>query len=282
MPNNFYNILVPVDFSSRSKWAITKAIELANTLKCNIHLVHVVPGYAVPLLSADDYTVGYDATGDMEYAAKKLRQLREEYQHHICSGGNIEISVLHGNPQAELAKYIQHYQMDLVIKGLARFNLLHRIWSTVSIGRLARKTNVPVLAVTSGGLVSHFKKIVLPLNGHIPMRRIRLAAMLGRHFKSTIYVLSLRNGEQHNLPLVNETLEVIQSLTTIPVQSFILEGKNLAKATLDFSKKINADLIMITTLKDFFLPGWWNRITQKLLSYKSSIPVITMEHNGNE
>jgi len=106
--------------------------------------------------------------------------------------------------------------------------------------------------------------------------------MLGRHFKSTIYVLSLRNGEQHNLPLVNETLEVIQSLTTIPVQSFILEGKNLAKATLDFSKKINADLIMITTLKDFFLPGWWNRITQKLLSYKSSIPVITMEHNGNE
>jgi len=283
MPNQFYNILVPVDFSSRSRWAISKAIELANTLKCNIHLVHVAQDFTMPLIGGDGYAVGYDITSDMEYAAHKLRRLKDEYELHLCSGGNIEISVLHGNPQTELSNYIQQYQMDLVIKGLARFNLLHRVWSTVSISRLARKTNVPVLAVTAGGLVSHFKKIVLPLNGRIPMRRIRLAAMLGRYFKSTIYVLSLRNEqEEHNLPIVNETLEVIQSLTTIPVQSFILEGKNLAKATLDFSKKINADLIMINTLKDFFLPGWWNRVTKKLLSYKSSIPVITMEHNDND
>jgi len=85
-------------------------------------------------------------------------ELKEAYQPHLCSGGTIEISVLHGNTQAELKKYIEQYKMDMVIKGLSKFNLFHRILSTVSISRLARKTNVPVLAVRATGLVSHFKK----------------------------------------------------------------------------------------------------------------------------
>ena len=42
MPKQLFNILVPVDFSAKDKWAIAKAIELANSLDCNIHFVHVV------------------------------------------------------------------------------------------------------------------------------------------------------------------------------------------------------------------------------------------------
>jgi nucleotide-binding universal stress UspA family protein len=279
MPNSVYNVLVPVDFSSRSKWAIAKAIELANSFRCNIHLVHVVSYFTVPVLEADTgYTLGYNVSADMEYASKRLKQLKEQYQHHMCSGSKIEISILNGNPQTELKKYIVQYQMDLLIKGLSKFNLLHRIWSTVSISSMVRKTNIPVLAVRASGLVCHFKKIVLPVHDEIPMRRIRLAAALGRHFKSTIYILSVKNSAGHHLPLLSETLEIIQSLTSIPVQSIMLEGKNLAQATLDFSKKINADLIMISSIKEFCLPGFWNKFTKKLLSYQSNIPVITVDH----
>lgn len=281
MPNYFYNILVPVDFTSRTKWAIAKAVELANTFKCNIHLVHVITTIHLPAVDKDaGYMLAYNVSPDMELAGKKLKQLKDLYLHHVCSGGKIEISVLYGNPQSALAKYIEQYQIDMMIKGLSKFNLLHRIWSTISISRLVRKTNIPVLAVRSTGLICHFKKIVLPLHDQIPMRRIRLAAMLGRYFKSTIYVLCVRNKNvEHHLPLLNETLEVIQSLTTIPVQSIMLEGKNIAEATLKFSKKINADLIMISSIKEFCLPGFWNKLTRNLLSYKSNIPVLTIDHN---
>jgi hypothetical protein len=71
-------------------------------------------------------------------------------------------------------------------------------------------------------------------------------------------------------------LEIIQSISTTPVQGIILEGKNLAKSTIDFAKKINGDLIMIYPLKEFNLPGWWSRLTNKLLSYGSRVPVLTM------
>ena len=279
MSSKLYNILVPVSFSTKDKWAMAKAVELANALNCNIHLVHVVSKNIIPLVPVEASNFyPYDYTADLKDAQDRLIKLKDDYRQHLCCKGKIEISVLHGNEQEELAKYIRLFDMNLVIKGLAKFNLVHRMVSSVSVSSLARKTNVPVLAVMASGLVSHFKKIVLPLSDDIPMSRIRFAAMLGRYFKSTIYVLALKkeNGE-HNFPVLSQTLEILESITTIPVQSIILEGKNLALCTLAFSKKVNADLIMINSIKDFYLPGLWNRLTKKLISYTSGIPVLTID-----
>jgi len=271
MPGQLYNILVPIDFKARNRWALTKAVELSNGFGCNIHLVHV--------RSKQDKMFAR-RTGQ-EVAFRKLEQLRSEYRQQICGEGRIEISVLSGNRSQELQHYIQKYEMDLVITGLSRFNLLDRLASSVSISRLATKTQLPILAVRSSGLVCHYKKIVLPVSGEVPIRQIRLAALLGRAFRSTVYFVSLRqhaDGEHKNLLV--QALEVVQSISTVPVQSFLLEGKNLAKSTLEFSRKINADLIMVNPVRDFRLPGLWNRITNKLLSYGSKIPVMTMSNKG--
>lgn len=280
MPSQLYNILVPVSFTSRDKWAIAKAIELSNALHANIHLVHVVCKHVLPVLPVESgYWFPYDYTADMKNAQDKLVLLRDRYAPHLCGNSVIEISVLQGSLQEAITGYIRRYAMDLVVTGLARFNLLHRLLSSVSISVLTRKISIPVLAVMPGGLVSHFKKIVLPLHNDLPMKRIRLAALLGRHFKSTIYVVALRREQEQELSLLSQTLEVIGSITTVPVQSIIMEGRNLALSTIRFSKKINADLIMINPVREFLLPGRWNRMTQKFLSYGSTIPVLTVEQD---
>jgi hypothetical protein len=113
------------------------------------------------------------------------------------------------------------------------------------------------------------------------MRQIRLAALLGRAFKSTVYFVSLRkHANDTTKGILDTALEMVQSISTIPVQCFLLEGQNLAKSTLEFSKKINADLIMVNPIKDFRLPGLWNKLTNKLLSYGSRIPVVTVASNN--
>lgn len=280
MPHQFYNILVPVDFSGKNKWAIAKAIELANNFRCNIHLVHVVtPPFYSRLPIGLDSVLPYDSAAEMASAGRKLEKLRDHYRHHLSSG-SMEISILQGWHSDQLSDYIRQYDMDLVVIGLSKFNLANRIWSSVSISRLARKTNVPVLAIRSSGLISHFKKIVLPLGNEVPVRRIKMATMLARSFKSTVYLVSLRKDDNVAEHVLNTALEVVQSISTIPVQSFMLEGKNLAKSTLEFSRRINADLIMAHPFKEFHMPGWWNRITRKILSYGSNIPVMTVQKNA--
>lgn len=266
MANKLYNILVPIDFTTKNKWAIAKAIELSNSFNCNVHLVHIA--------GTNQF---FHRNANVETASKRLEQLKALYTSQLCGEGSLEISVLSGSTQTQLANYIEQYEMDLVVTGLSKFNLIQRIISSVSISRLAKKSNVPVLAVRSGGLICHFKKIVLPVSGEIPIRQIRLAALLGRAFKSTVYFVSLRKhaGDKAQT-ILDSALEMVQSISTIPVQCFLLEGQNLAKSTLEFSKKINADLIMVNPVKDFRLPGLWNRITNKLLSYGSKIPVVTV------
>jgi len=279
MSTTLHNILVPVNFSSRDKWSIAKAIELANTLQCNIHLVHVVTSSSIVFKDLAANFFLYDGTANLSNSRRKLEALRNEYRQHMCGKGKIEISLLKGNAPKQLVHYIKQFEMDLVVIGLSRFSLLQRILSSVTISRLSRETSVPVLAIRSSGLVSHFKKIVLPITGEIPLRRIKMATMLARTFKSTVYLVVLRGNGNVAEQILNNTLDVLRSISTIPVQCFWLEGKNLAKSTLDFSKRINADLILANPLKEFHMPGWWSRITRKLLSYGSSIPVITVDKN---
>lgn len=277
MPNKLYNILVPVDFSVKNKWAIAKAIEIANSFECNIHLVNVVHSSIVPGLPVmtNSFTP-YESHSDRLDNYERLKELAARYSTQLCGNGKIEISILEGQPGNRLAEYAHEYNMDMVILGLSKFNLIQRVISSVSISWLAKKTNIPVLAVGPGGLVCHFKKIILPLHDEASLRRIKMATMLGRTFRSTIYVITLRQENNVAEKIINEALQIVQSLSTTPVQGIILEGKNLAKSTIDFAKKINGDLIMIYPLKEFNLPGWWSRLTNKLLSYGSQIPVLTM------
>src|SRR6476659_3951343 len=159
MSNNIYNILVPIDFTLKNRWAIAKAIELSNSFNCNIHLVHVT-GRRERLFNRNNFA---------EIALEKLVRIKDLYRQQLCGEGSLEICVLNGSKQKELLKYIQQYEMDIVVSGLSKFNLAQRILSSISISRLAKKTNIPVLAVRASGLVCHFKKIVLPVSGEIPM-----------------------------------------------------------------------------------------------------------------
>lgn len=283
MPNKLYNILVPISSGNRNKWAMAKAVELANSFGCTIHLVYVVHKRLLPFLPIERNRITpYESRKDLHRAQKKLEELKYRYKDQLCGAAAIEISVLEGIPKKELISYIEKYEMDLVVVGLSKFNLFHRIISSVAISRMARRVNIPVLAVRASGLVSHFKKIVLPLHEDISLRRIKLATMLARTFRSTIYFVSLREQADKQPSLLNAALDVVQSLSTIPVQSFLLEGKNLAQSTLEFSKKINADLILVNPVKEFRLPGLWNKLTNKLLSYGSSIPVVTVAGGQKE
>lgn len=279
MQNKLYNILVPVDFTGKNKWAITKAIELANNFNCNIHLVHVIFKPVFPFIKVDSSRfTPYSSHIEMQECRQKLSDLKAHYKKQLTGEGAIEISLLQGHPKQQLKQYIDSYKMDMVVMGLSRFNPLERFVSSISISMLARNTNIAVLAVRYSGMVSHFKKIVLPLYNDVPVAQIKFATMLANSFNSTVYLVSLKtNIKEHNV--VDKTLEFVQSISTLPVQCFLLEGQNLAKSTLDFSKRVNADLILGQSKKEFRLPGLWNRMTNKFLSYASKIPVLTVEQH---
>ncbi|HJS54346.1 MAG TPA: universal stress protein [Chitinophagaceae bacterium] len=270
MSNKLYNILVPVDFTSKNKWAIAKGLEMANQMNCNLHLVNIISPSLFSSFSP------YESHVDRLNSYDRLKDLSGSYSDQLCGHAKIEISVLEGNATNKLVDYVREFDMDMVVMGLSKFNLLERWTTSVSINKLAGKTNVPVLAVGSKGLVHHFKKIILPLYDELSLHRIRFATTLARSFRSTIYMVTLRNGNNTPEKIINEGLDIVHSASKTPARGIILEGNNLAKTTIDFAKRINGDLIMINPAEEYKMPGWWNKLTNKLLSYDSGIPVMTM------
>src|SRR4051812_6051132 len=105
MSNKLYNILVPVDFTTKNKWAIAKAIELSNSFHCNVHLVYVTGQFHSP----------FHRRINTEAALVRLTQLKAEYKQQLCGEGSLEITVLTGNRFQQLTNYILQYEMDLVI-----------------------------------------------------------------------------------------------------------------------------------------------------------------------
>jgi nucleotide-binding universal stress UspA family protein len=270
MSNKSYNILVPVDFTNKNQWAISKAIEMANQMNCNIHLVNIVK----PSLFSS--FTPYESRVDRMNSYDQLKELSVSYSNQLCGNGKIEISLLEGNPVTRLTEYIHDFEMDMVVMGLSN-NFFQSITSSVPINKLAKMTNVPVLTVGSKGLSHHFKKIILPLYDELSLRRIRMATALARSFKSTIYMITLRNGNNTPEKIINEGMDIVRNVPSVSAQGFILEGDDLAKTTLDFAKRINGDLIMINQPgEENKLQGWWKKFTNKILSYGSEIPVMTM------
>ena len=273
MQNKVCNILVPVDFTSKNKWAIAKGIEMANQMNCNIHLVNIVQPNMFSSFTP------YESHVDRMNSYDKLKDLAVSYSNQLCGNGKIEISLLEGNSVNKLAEYIRDFEMDMVVMGLSSNTLFRRIVYSSSVNKLAKKTNVPVLAVGSKGLVHHFKKIILPLYDELSLRRIRMATTLASSFKSTIYMITLRQGNNTPEKILTEGLAIVQSVSRIPVHGVILEGDNLAKTTIDFAKHINGDLIMINNpVEKHEKTGWWNKLYNKILSYGSEIPVMTMSN----
>ena len=278
MSNKLCNILVPVDFTSKNKWAIAKGIEMANQMNCNIHLVNIVQPNMFSSFTP------YESHVDRLNSYDKLKDLAVSYSTQLCGNGKIEISLLEGNSVSKLAEYIRDFEMDMVVMGLSNTTLFRRIVYSSSINKLAKKTNVPVLAVGSKGLVHHFKKIILPLYDELSLRRIRMATTLASSFKSTIYMVTLRQGNNTPEKIIKEGLEIAKSISRVSAQGvsaqgIILEGDNLAKTTIDFAKRINGDLIMINNpVEKNKMPRWWNKLYTKILSYGSEIPVMTMSN----
>ena len=169
MSNKLYNILVPVDFTGKNKWAIAKGIEVANQMNCNIHLVNIV---SPPLFSSFS---PYESHVDRMKSYDQLKDLAVSYSNQLRGNGKIEISVLEGDATNNLVNYIKEFEMDLVVMGLSKFNFVQRWAATVSINNLTKRTNVPVLAVDSNGVVplpgwwNHLTNKLLSYDSGIPV-----------------------------------------------------------------------------------------------------------------
>lgn len=260
-----YKILVPVDNTSNSNKAIARAVKISETVGAEIHFIYVTKKPFITWVPGAETGFPIQPVPQLHQQHQYLQKLTSYVNAKIPGSNKLhQFGILTGSRKKVLLQYILENDIDLVVYGLPQLNFIKKFNANKDIRFLGKESQVPVLRVSNESL-NKMKKIVIPLATEIPLKTLKMGAALGKAFGSTIYLV----GVQPVSGIINSTMETtvdfIKSISNVKVQSYFLEGKNLVKSTLKFSRNIQADLIMINPFKEFSLPGFFNRITKRII-----------------
>ncbi|MFP4452304.1 MAG: universal stress protein, partial [Desulfobacterales bacterium] len=132
----FKRILVGCDFSRDSDAALQRSLNIAQEFESELHLVHVVES-------------GEPASGDLNEAIReKLSSMVPEDVMNWCEG--VKTSVLEGKPHAELIRYADIHEIDLIALGVRGQSMVESLFVGSTTDRVVRRAPCPVLSVNPG------------------------------------------------------------------------------------------------------------------------------------
>lgn len=132
----FKRILVGCDFSRDSDAALQRSLNIAQEFESELHLVHVVES-------------GEPASGDLNEAIReKLSSMVPEDAMNWCEG--VKTSVLEGKPHAELIRYADIHEIDLIALGVRGQGMVESLFVGSTTDRVVRRAPCPVLSVNPG------------------------------------------------------------------------------------------------------------------------------------
>jgi len=142
----FQRILVGCDFSDDSNRAVEFGLSMSQEFEAQLHLVHVVEPTAyhefTHLPSGPDDPLQKDLYDSIR---QKLESLIPEEALHWCTAKS---SVLVGKPYAEIVRYAEINDIDLICLGLRGHGMVEEILIGSTIDRVVRRSPCPVLSMS--------------------------------------------------------------------------------------------------------------------------------------
>lgn len=138
-------ILVPTDFSDKSKVALTYGVALAEQFRASIHLLHVVEAlvgsYTVP------WELGPRDELDRAIAASAWDDLNDLLPSEDRKRLDAKLALEWGTPFVEVIRYARAHHIDLIAMGThGRSGVTHLLMGSVA-ENVVRSSPCPVLTV---------------------------------------------------------------------------------------------------------------------------------------
>jgi len=140
-------ILVPVDFSAHSDFALQYAIALAKRLDASLHLLHVVEerlvtGVLIPEGAVTDLTgLRAELMADAEQRLLACREQAERARVPVVTAARVGVT------SPAITEYTRAHNIDLIVMGThGRTGMAHLVMGSVA-ERVVRQAPCPVLTV---------------------------------------------------------------------------------------------------------------------------------------
>ncbi|MEH7114617.1 universal stress protein [Neobacillus niacini] len=122
MDVKYDHILVAIDGSKESEWALEKSIEIAKRNNSKLLLAHVIDTRSFLLIDSYDPDIG-------DRANKLAIDMLEKYQNQALEAGvaHVQYEIEYGSPKVKIPKEIaKNHSIDLIICGATGMNTVER------------------------------------------------------------------------------------------------------------------------------------------------------------
>ena len=264
------SIMVTWDFSAVSYSALKHAIRLSHIVKYNIVLFHIV-----------------DDPSELEAAKEKLEQAIKEIKKEY----NEEVSyfVHHGKIFKEIADYAskEENNVDFAVMGTHGMKGGQKFFGSWAL-KVIIGSAVPFIVIQDDPPEKdRYNDIVFPIDFKSENKeKLQWAIFLGKYLNSKIHLYKAPFGDKDLQKKVNVNLNfairfLIQNNIEYEIHAAPKSG-NYQKDLLTFSKKIKADMILITTTKHITQLNYiLGAKEQYMISNNEKIPVMCVNPKSN-
>jgi nucleotide-binding universal stress UspA family protein len=270
------NIVVAVDFSSGSLHALKYAISIANKVKANILMIWV-DKTASPESIYSGQVKSY--RGEV---IKRFNEIIETYQ-PTFTGGKLDYKLRKGKIYHEIVITAKNKKAELIVTGSHGVSGFEEYWIGSNANRIVGNSCCPVITVRNGFEIKEdIRNIILPVdNASHTLIKVPFTASLAKVFDAEVHILMIFTTPLKTMHkrVENYTDKVKKYLDGESVKYKVetVQTQNVTKATIDYARKIDADLISIMTEhEDNKNVGLLEPCAQQIVNH-SHIPVLCVQ-----
>ncbi len=267
-------IVVGIDFSDNSFNALEHAILIAKKANMSVTMVWV---------DHIDYSkeiFNIDPTHRLDAVAKQFNELMKKYK-GCCN--NIDFVVRKGKVYSEICDVADELKAYMIVVGTHGLSGFEEFWSGSNANRIVSASNVPVLTIRGGNDISqNLDRIVLPLDStKVTREKIPITADLAKYFDSEVHILGLQTSShtdiRYRIKAYVAQAEDYFKERNIKFVSAFMDSDQITDDTLEYAKKIKANMISIMTEQETTTSNLWMGPYASQMVNHSPFPVLSVK-----
>lgn len=282
---NVKKIVVPIDFSELSTYAIEYAMQIAHLHASKIYLIHAVEdmlNMSVPgdfVLSTEEFLEKEKSIMQFrtEQASEFAIRMREKYSYEF------ESRVIFGKSHRVINEFVKEEKVDLVVMSTHGVSGFREFIIGSNAVRIISECPCPVLSV-QGPMKKHtIKNILLPFKDDPYSRqKINIAIQFAKWFDAEVFALGIEDEgeESHYLKIAREGNQIKEYLDEHAVKNnmTIVKSSKVSKTILNYSNDIDACMVIVMAdmEKEDFTEYIMGPVAQQLVNH-SKVPVLSVQ-----
>lgn len=264
-------IIVPIDFSDLSRKGLDLAVCLANKIKANIQLVHVINIASKHIPLGEEKRILKKLSDELTNIIEKTHESHPEV--------DIDYIIKEGKIHEEVVNQANAFKNSLIVISTHGASGWEELFIGSNAYKIVASSTKPVFTLRGEIVPHHVKKIVLPLdNTPETMEKVPFTANLAKLLGAQILIVTVSESELKDIKINMEghAKQVKAYLDKYSVSCSIdhISGENITDITIEYAQKHNADLISVMTeqeknISNILLGSYAHQIINK-----SPVPVL--------